>query len=63
LYLSLKNEAVIEDYVKKNKKIAADNNLSDVAGLRVTGGLWSVVRYRYFFITFYLLYGVLFILS
>lgn len=51
--LSVKMEAVIEEYTKKNRKIIKKWKLLRYAGFRVKRGKWRFVRLRYIFPCFY----------
>ncbi|MCK4403411.1 MAG: hypothetical protein KAV98_06555 [Dehalococcoidia bacterium] len=51
--LSLKIEAVIEDYVNRNEKIAEKLGMKEFAGLRVKSGIWRFIRLKYIFPSFY----------
>ena len=53
LLLSLKMEAVIENYVSKNERIAKNLEIKEFTGLRVKSGIWKVIRLKYLFPIFY----------
>lgn len=56
--LSLKFEAVIEDYVEKNEAIVNKLGMKEFAGLRVKSGIWGLIRLRYIFPSFYCIVSI-----
>ena len=58
LVLAIKSEAVVDDYMNRNKKIVEKFGLQDLAGHRVKSGIWKIVRFQYFVPIFYL-FGVI----
>ena len=56
--LSLKFEAVIEDYIKKNEAIVNKLGMKEFAGLRVKSGFWGFIRLRYIFPFFYCIISI-----
>ncbi len=57
--LALKAEAVIDAYAKNNQKILDRLSLNDYASIRVSAGLWKVIRFRYLIPGFYLAVSVI----
>lgn len=51
--LSVKIEAVIEDYTRRNEEIVKKLKLEEYAGLRVKFGVWRFIRLKYIFPSFY----------
>lgn len=57
-FISIKAEAVIEDYISKNEKIIKKLELKLYTGLRVKIGAWRIIRFKYILPTFYGLVSV-----
>ena len=51
---AIKVEGAVEDYTKRNAKIAEKLGIREYAGLRVKKGVWRFIRFRYLFPLFYL---------